>query len=201
MAPLVSTFAPAGNYPSGLKKLQDGCPTERQLLRDLPAGLTGFVCRNDVGAQSVGYPSSLTGRAASGASCIACVSSCTSVTNVFDQKRSRATKESGSDQAKWPPACAGGHLVLERMGTTDGLCPANHATRQLVRRQCDRRVKSVRRLSAVSLRTGGSTTACWSSWSGLTSTNGGVPQFFPFHTRKVAGSIPAGTTIVCAAQT
>ena len=101
MAPLVSTFAPAGNYPSGLKKLQDGCPTERQLLRDLPAGLTGFVCRNDVGAQSVGYPSSLTGRAASGASCIACVSSCTSVTNVFDQKRSRATKESGSDQARW----------------------------------------------------------------------------------------------------
>ena len=46
----------------------------------------------------------------------------------------------------------------------------------------------IRRLSAVSLRTTGSTTACWSSLSGLTSTNGLVLQSLPSRTRKVAGS-------------
>ena len=61
-------------------------------------------------------------------------------------------------------------------------------------------VESVRRLSAVSVGTGGSTTPCWSNLSGLTSTNGSVPQLLPFHTRKVAGSIPAGTTNISAAN-
>jgi hypothetical protein len=55
-------------------------------------------------------------------------------------------------------------------------------------------VESVRRLSAVSLRTGGSTTACWSSLSGPPCTNGLVPQSLPSDKRKVAGSIPALAT-------
>jgi hypothetical protein len=49
-------------------------------------------------------------------------------------------------------------------------------------------IKFIRRLSAVSLRTTGSTTACWSSLSGLTSANGLVLQSLPTHTRKVTGS-------------
>ena len=49
-------------------------------------------------------------------------------------------------------------------------------------------IKFIRRLSAVSLRTTGSTTACWSSLSGLTSTNGLVLQSLPSRTRKVTGS-------------
>jgi hypothetical protein len=55
-------------------------------------------------------------------------------------------------------------------------------------------VESVRRLSAVSRRTSGSTTACWSSWSSLTSANGIVPQSLPSEKRKVAGSIPSLAT-------
>jgi len=52
----------------------------------------------------------------------------------------------------------------------------------------------IRRLSALSLSTTGSTTACWSSLSGPISTNGPVLQSLPSHTRKVTGSIPVGTT-------
>jgi len=52
----------------------------------------------------------------------------------------------------------------------------------------------IRRLSALSLSTTGSTTACWSSLSGPTSTNGPVLQSLPSHTRKVTGSIPVGAT-------
>src|ERR1700748_602144 len=55
-------------------------------------------------------------------------------------------------------------------------------------------VEFIRHLSAVNLGTTGSTTACWSSLSGLTSTNELVPQSLPTHTRKVTGSIPVGTT-------
>ena len=51
-------------------------------------------------------------------------------------------------------------------------------------------VESVRRLSAVSLGTSGSTTACRSTWSCLTSTNELVPQSIPSEKRKVGGSIP-----------
>jgi hypothetical protein len=43
------------------------------------------------------------------------------------------------------------------------------------------------------------TSACWSSVSGLTSTNELVPQSLPSEQRKVAGSIPALATKVRAA--
>ena len=55
-------------------------------------------------------------------------------------------------------------------------------------------VEFIRHLSAVSLGTTGSTTACWSSVSGLTSAYVLVLQSLPSHTRKVTGSIPVGTT-------
>ena len=58
----------------------------------------------------------------------------------------------------------------------------------------------IRRLSALSLSTTGSTTACWSSLSGPISTNGPVLQSLPSHTRKVTGSIPVGTTTKTAAR-
>ena len=55
-------------------------------------------------------------------------------------------------------------------------------------------VEFIRHLSAVNLGTTGSTTACWSSLSGLTSTYVLVPQSLPTEKRKVAGSIPALAT-------
>ena len=58
--------------------------------------------------------------------------------------------------------------------------PSGHsATRHWGARRCPEPsvgVESVRRLSAVSRRTSGSTTACWSTWSSLTSANSIVPQ-------------------------
>jgi hypothetical protein len=76
--------------------------------------------------------------------------------------------------------------------------PSGHsATRHWDAARCPARsvgVESVRRLSAVSRRTSGSTSACWSTWSSLTSANGIVPQSLPSEKRKVAGSIPALAT-------
>jgi hypothetical protein len=61
-------------------------------------------------------------------------------------------------------------------------------------------VESVRRLSAVSLVTSGSTTACWSSLSVLISTNVLVLQSLPSEKQKVAGSTLALASRIHACQ-
>jgi hypothetical protein len=57
-------------------------------------------------------------------------------------------------------------------------------------------IEFIRHIHAVNLGTNGSTSACWSSLSGLTSTNEAVPQSLPSEKGKVAGSIPGPASCI-----